>query len=462
MLLGSMLAWFDSHGTRKEGSPRNPRASFSWLGRTLNWKDAAAALALALLATGFITINSDSMFPGWWVLLPTVASFLLIWSGETAWTNARILSHPSVVFVGLISYPLYLWYWPLLSFLRILEGKPPSPGTAAIAVMAAVGLAVLTWLFIERPLRTSRRIRAKSVAILSIAMAAIASLAILSFSRIVQTPKMAKEASEDQKVLMRASRDCRGLLSERSPAYPGCRVFGDPTAARTFVVWGDSYAGMWEAPIEAVARKRGARLVQFMYFGCPPLLGVRRVSGPAGSACSDSALASTVLRSISGLKPSLTILTGRWSAYVEPDLGSGVLISARPNGGFDKQTAQAALKARLPETVRGLARLGKVLVIKGVPSLHLPTNAGLARDPQGFEPSRAEHDALEASPNAVIDGAAHDTPGVITLDPAEVLCDPTKCHAILHGVRAYLPQDSSHLSDQGALLFLPRFESLVK
>jgi hypothetical protein len=198
-----------------------------------------------------------------------------------------------------------------------------------------------------------------------------------------------------------------------------------------------------------------------MYFGCPPLIGVRRMNAPTGGPC-DFALGDTIFQAISDLKPRLTILAGRWSAYSEPRLGSGVMLTTSRNGGFTKESSRAALQAQLPETIHKLAQISKVLVIKGVPSLHETTDAGLARDPAGFEPARDEYDALEAFPNAIIDRTARGNSGVAVLDPASVMCDPVKCHAVLGGIHAYLPEDKWHLSDKGAMIFLHQFESVVK
>src|SRR6185437_14604375 len=90
-------------------------------------KDVAALAALVLLGIAFFAIHASSAFPGWWVLLPTIGAALVIWAGQTAWVNARILANPGMVFIGLISYPLYIWHWPLLVLLRILgNGEPPA------------------------------------------------------------------------------------------------------------------------------------------------------------------------------------------------------------------------------------------------------------------------------------------------------------------------------------------------
>src|SRR5262249_32131822 len=99
------------------------------------FRDAQAGLGLLLLLASVIALNGSMRFPGWWALLPTVGAALLISAGPQAWINRRLLANRSLVFVGLISYPLYLWHWPLLSYAYILESGVPSPVVQAAAVL---------------------------------------------------------------------------------------------------------------------------------------------------------------------------------------------------------------------------------------------------------------------------------------------------------------------------------------
>ena len=87
-------------------------------------REAAAAGGAALLLAGFLVIVDDRDFPGWRALLPTLGTALLILAGPQAWFNRRVLALKPMVMIGLISYPLYLWHWPLLSFARIFVFEP--------------------------------------------------------------------------------------------------------------------------------------------------------------------------------------------------------------------------------------------------------------------------------------------------------------------------------------------------
>lgn len=106
-----------------------------------------------LLAFGFLFITQQMPYPGWWSTIPVLGTMLLIQSGSSPVLNRFLLMNPIAVTIGLMSYPLYLWHWPLLSFLRIVKGEIPSKETRVIAVLLALVLAWLTWKLIETPIR---------------------------------------------------------------------------------------------------------------------------------------------------------------------------------------------------------------------------------------------------------------------------------------------------------------------
>ena len=107
--------------------------------------DRLAFVGLALLFVAAGVIDNTSRFPGWWASLPTGATCLIIAAGPSASLNRNVLSHRLMVFVGLISYPLYLWHWPLLALLRAAHGSEPSVAARLGVVALAVALSVLTY-----------------------------------------------------------------------------------------------------------------------------------------------------------------------------------------------------------------------------------------------------------------------------------------------------------------------------
>ena len=132
-----------------------------------------AVLGIGLLLISMALIDQTRAFPGLWALLPTLGTACLIVAGSTTYINRQWLASRPLVWIGIISYPLYLWHWPLLTFARIFEGQTPSTTVRSILLLASVGLAFLTYQFIERPIRfpsTHRKASKNIISILCIIM----------------------------------------------------------------------------------------------------------------------------------------------------------------------------------------------------------------------------------------------------------------------------------------------------
>jgi len=140
LLCGSLLAWLTIQG-------RNLSKLRTFI----------SGLGLSFLVFGFLKISKASDFPGWRALIPVTGTFLIIFAGPQAWLNRYLLSHKVLVGIGLISYPLYLWHWPLLSFARILESTLPSSKIRLTLVGISFLLAWLTYKWVEQPIRRQQR-----------------------------------------------------------------------------------------------------------------------------------------------------------------------------------------------------------------------------------------------------------------------------------------------------------------
>ena len=134
----------------------------SWHGRQSIIADRpyrCHALAVAgglLLATGVFCFAHGDAYPGWRALVPVAGAIALIAAGPNAWLNSRVLSQPALVWIGLISYPLYLFHWPLISFVHIIRGATPGRRAITIAVALAVGLSIASYYALERRIRHSK------------------------------------------------------------------------------------------------------------------------------------------------------------------------------------------------------------------------------------------------------------------------------------------------------------------
>jgi peptidoglycan/LPS O-acetylase OafA/YrhL len=162
LLIGSGLACWQA----QRGSPSFPDSGL---------RHAASFMGLGLLVAAFAAINRDRAFPGCWAALPTFGAALLIWAGPRAWANHAILSRSLLVWFGLISFPLYLWHWPLLAFPRMLEGTEITQWKRFVAVFVAILLAWVTYAWLEKPIR--RDARGRTIALRLIAFMSVVGVA---------------------------------------------------------------------------------------------------------------------------------------------------------------------------------------------------------------------------------------------------------------------------------------------
>ena len=120
---------------------------------------AASMLGSALIVAALAAINPQLLFPGWWTLLPVAGALCILAASPSSAINGIILSARPMVWTGLISYPLYLWHWPLLSFASIIWGVKV-PYLAKISLLfAATLLSIATYQYVERPIRRTKNVR---------------------------------------------------------------------------------------------------------------------------------------------------------------------------------------------------------------------------------------------------------------------------------------------------------------
>jgi len=139
---GSLLAWWHYDKGHEEEVPY--------------YQEALSGCGLLLLGLGMAFIHTGDPYPGWRALLPVTGTLMLMEGGRSAWVNRVILSNPAVVWVGLISYPLYLFHWPALSFVHIVKGKDAKIEFILAALGIALLLTLLTYYFIEKKIRPSK------------------------------------------------------------------------------------------------------------------------------------------------------------------------------------------------------------------------------------------------------------------------------------------------------------------
>lgn len=129
-----------------------PRSTVNAILGTAVFRQAACAIGLVLIGIAVFCIPV-AVFPGWWSLLPVIGAALVIVSAPGTIAGRWLLSIRPMVFVGRISYPLYLWHWPLFSFAWLKYGSSPPESTTWQLIALSVCLAYLTFRFVENPVR---------------------------------------------------------------------------------------------------------------------------------------------------------------------------------------------------------------------------------------------------------------------------------------------------------------------
>ncbi len=179
LMIGCVVAFATAQNTFAELSPPGLTALYERHRQKIH--DTAGWLGLVLIVVAAATLKSTRAFPGWWALLPTLGAALMILAGPASTINRWVLSNRTMIYIGLISYPLYLWHWPILSYARMLHFKEPTDLVKGLCIALAFVLAHLTYRYIERPIRFGTPTPRKPI-MASAALAAAGCLGLLIYA----------------------------------------------------------------------------------------------------------------------------------------------------------------------------------------------------------------------------------------------------------------------------------------
>jgi peptidoglycan/LPS O-acetylase OafA/YrhL len=142
-LCGSILAWLILYKSE-------------WVSFSKSVSNLFVFIGLLFLFASVFLINNDLKFLSYWVFFPIIGSLLVIIGGSKSYLSQLLLQNPFAKWFGLISYPLYLWHWPLLSYLGIVNGYKPSWESRLGFVFLSIFLASFTYLFVEKHIRSKK------------------------------------------------------------------------------------------------------------------------------------------------------------------------------------------------------------------------------------------------------------------------------------------------------------------
>jgi len=438
-------------------------------------RTGAALLGPTLIAGAVLAYSDDTTFPGLAALPPTIGAALVIWSGVGGAAIAgRFLAARPLVFLGKISYSLYLWHFPLLAFgLYLGLGDLAPAGTAALLALAFV-LSVLSWKFIEQPARQAgARLSWRSVATFAAGGALVLSAAGQIALFVDGFPvRMNDETSRliASQPLRNPDRQLCFASSEADIGIGDSCLIGDaavPDPAPGFVLWGDSHAETLRGALGSAAAIAGHSGIFVGESACPPLIGVAR---PQRSDCRE--INEAAFRMIVN-SPSIetVVLSARWAWWAEGlsykrEGGAPVTLAVIAGPSGEVSGNHAALATGLEDTIAALLSAGKRVWLVGpvpeigydVPRYFYLRSLGFA---EGLEiaPTLNEFDRRQAFVLDLLRDLAHRYPvGIVW--PHERLCNDAGCEIARDGQVLY--SDDDHLSVFGARsiasLFTPIFD----
>jgi peptidoglycan/LPS O-acetylase OafA/YrhL len=280
------------------------------------WRDAAAALGLVLIAAAVFGLDRTRHFPGAWAVLPVGGAWLSMAAGAEASLNRLVLSRRTLVWIGLISYPLYLWHWPLLSFARLLMNETPPPAVRGGAIVLSVLLAWLTYRLIESPIRFGPR-RALVVPALCLALGGLLWAGYFTFQQDGLLGRAINRTDEGFFVEYYTSmkkkgiadayrRECDFMEWGTDAARPSIAAeCTTPGSRGTYLLWGDSFAQALSFGLRDIM-PAGVNLAQVATSHCRPSIVPIDLDVP-GERCSRAN--AFALESISRLKPDVLVLS---------------------------------------------------------------------------------------------------------------------------------------------------------
>ena len=402
-------------------------------------RQVAGLLGLALIAAAALLFSNGTPFPGFAALVPCLGAALLIHSGGKADTVAyRILAARPMVFTGKISYALYLWHWPLLAYARYTAVDPLTTQQRVGLLGLAFVLSVLTYYFIEQPVR-QRRVFASRGRVFAGGGVALASCFVVALA-IVVTRGAPMRLPPDVAQFAQAIPDKHATASRCLKMSSGgaCAIGDRDDRKPSFMLWGDSHARMLSAGLEEAAARRDLAGFVNARSGCMPLRDLVEVRPNQLRRCGRAVNEARKLIGTGSVEH--TILASRWIGFIGG------------RGDNSKRQAIQDFRRELLETVEMLREGGRAVTIVGpVPelSVKLPTamiRAMMRGETEDFSISRQAFDAVQA-PILEALAALDAMPRVRVIYPHLALCNETRCRAVEDGRPLYV--DDDHLSPAG-------------
>ena len=457
---------------------------------------AWAGLALILLAC--TQFSATTLYPGTAALLPTLGAALVIGVGCAAPAEGcgRVLALPLMRAIGRISYPWYLWHWPLLVLIPALLGHPLGLAARVAAALASGGLAVLTLRFIENPLRFADLLRRSAWASLALGGVSTAVAVCVGMALMVSVPApighgqpatpltvtvapvsagsnledyddAVRKAFAQVQAGVAAAAHLKAVPSNLAPALadtaaerkamlingclrtpfqtgqPECAM-GDTASAATVALVGDSHAAMWKPAFQQIAAQRHWRLEMLARAVCP--LMDLPITNPylrrKDSNCEQ--WRGQILARLRAEHPGLVVVS------MSRMYGASYGLTPYDSAWIDSLT-------RLVQQLRGAG--AKVLVLGPIPAPDTSVPDCLSGHLDDATDCSPPTSTAVNGPGIAAESAATQAGGGHYADLTELFCTTNRCPVIVGNTVVYI--DTGHLTPEYSRLLAPVIAALA-
>ncbi len=430
----------------------------------------ASLTGIGLLGITLVTYDATTPFPGFSALLPCVGAALIIAAGEGGPSiGGRILSLRPLVWIGLMSYSLYLWHWPILVFGHLFAGHPLRAAERVGLVGLTFIVSWLSWRFVERPFRSAHVVRATSrtwvLGGLATSTVFIIVGAVLLWrdglpARGANVADFVQELAAEEQALGQSG--CLVARTASLPAIDGCLLGAQSsTSGYEIVLWGDSHAAQLAPVFGSVGRRLGVTTRQITKAGCAPIPDVTysRVDWMLAGC---PAFNDDVLEEILGdSRVRVVVMSARWDTYAERPMlltDSGASPSLSQSRQLFVSGLRKALMA-LMDSGRQVILIGQV-PLPPTEFIRCITRARFKGWPENAcaideSAARAE---TEASVNRLLAQAGSGLEAHVEMvHPYDELCGSNGC--MVEAAERFIYMNDSHLSPHGAHLLQTRLEN---
>ena len=422
---------------------------FDWLGRYSTWPTVLSLLGMAF---SFVGLSSDQKVPGLVALVPTLSALLFIAAVQKPVGVAQLFSLTPVLWLGKVSFTLYLVHWPVIVFFRLAAGKQMlNVPEMVILSMITFALSALIWVAIEDPLRRFGKTASKRANLFFLAPVVLILVLVYWVEKSNGVPnRLSASANQifDQLSETVPEPDCERTNwgVDRSKV---CVAKLAPPGAPRVLLWGDSHAGMYASSLITGLQRHGVQLVIVTMPDCQPLLGVITSKLKNREQC--QALGRRILQGIEQAEFDSVILVARWANLGSPVRAPGD--GSLPKKLFREESqALISLPQALIETTKRITEAGAPMVLVGpTPEIDFDVPRTMIRSQMNkFElpvASRVSFDRRQEEAIRALQMGSQ-LPAATTVWAHEALCDEQRCRVRLDGIPMYY--DDDHLNALGA------------